>query len=111
MVQVGAVAVEDGGMRLSLLDTFGVGRDEVAAEFRAAGWAAGEGQGLPSETGARATTPWTWPRRARPWTWPGHWQPSEHSAGWTSVAYARYQRRSGGGDEPRSHEQRVSTRV
>jgi hypothetical protein len=53
MIRVGEVAAEGGGVRLGLFDAFGVGRDEVAAEFRSAGWAAGDGTSLrPEAAGA-----------------------------------------------------------
>jgi hypothetical protein len=37
--------------RLGLFDTFGVGQDEVAAEFRSAGWPAGRGESFSPEYG------------------------------------------------------------
>jgi hypothetical protein len=43
IVRVGEVTAVGGDVRLGLFDAFGVGRDEVAAEFRSAGWAVGEG--------------------------------------------------------------------
>ena len=53
-VRVGEVWVDGGDVRLGLFDTFGVGRDEVAAEFRSAGWSAGEGERLRPEAGGES---------------------------------------------------------
>ena len=55
MVRVGSVAVNGGGVRLSLFDTFGVGRDEVADGFRAAAWTVGEERGLLSRAGCETS--------------------------------------------------------